>query len=84
LSQLKQNFAKVKLGGGEKNPKLQRKENGLRGNALIILLDPKATEISFVGEGTYADHGGCPSEVFVVKWDTSKGNNVISLQMMPP
>jgi acetyl-CoA carboxylase carboxyltransferase component len=50
------------------------------------LLDPKAKciEIGFVGEGMYADHGGCPSGGVVVKWDTSKGNNVLSLQMMPP
>jgi acetyl-CoA carboxylase carboxyltransferase component len=27
----------------------------------------------------YADHGGCPSGGVVVKWDTSKGNNVLSL-----
>jgi hypothetical protein len=49
------------------------------------LLDPKAKciEIGFVGEGMY-DHGGCPSGGVVVKWDTSKGNNVLSLQMMPP
>jgi hypothetical protein len=26
----------------------------------------------------YADHGGCPSGGVVVKWDTSKGNNVLS------
>jgi acetyl-CoA carboxylase carboxyltransferase component len=38
---------------------------------------------SFVGEGMYADHGGCPSGGVVVKWDTSKENNVLSLQMMP-
>jgi acetyl-CoA carboxylase carboxyltransferase component len=38
------------------------------------LLDPKAKCIggAFVGEGMYADHGGCPSGGVVVKWDTSK------------
>jgi acetyl-CoA carboxylase carboxyltransferase component len=41
-------------------------------------------KLGFVGEGMYADHGGCPSGGVVVKWDTSKGNNVLSLQMMPP
>jgi acetyl-CoA carboxylase carboxyltransferase component len=87
LSQLKQNFAKVKLGGGEK--RIQNyiaKENDCA-ERIDYLLDPKAKCIeigAFVGEGMYADHGGCPSGGVVVKWDTSKGNNVLSLQMMPP
>jgi acetyl-CoA carboxylase carboxyltransferase component len=35
-------------------------------------------KLSFVGEGMYAD-GGCPSGGVVVKWDTSKENNVLLL-----
>jgi hypothetical protein len=49
------------------------------------LLDPKAKciEIGALLVKECTDHGGCPSGC-VVKWDTSKGNNVLSLQMMPP
>jgi hypothetical protein len=41
------------------------------------LLDAKAKsiEIGFVGEGMYAEHGGCPSGGVVVKWDTSEESN---------
>jgi acetyl-CoA carboxylase carboxyltransferase component len=48
------------------------------------LLDPKAKCIEIGALLVNADHGGCPSGGVVVKWDTSKGNNVLSLQMMPP
>jgi acetyl-CoA carboxylase carboxyltransferase component len=32
---------------------------------------------AFVGEGMYADHGGCPSGGVVVKWDTSKKQCIV-------
>ena len=65
LSQLKQNFAKVKLGGGEKRIQKLHSEGKMTARERIdYLLDPKAKCIeigAFVGEGMYADHGGCPS-----------------------
>jgi acetyl-CoA carboxylase carboxyltransferase component len=43
------------------------------------LLDPKAKciEIGVVGEGMYADHGGCPSGGVVVKMGYIKGKQCI-------
>ncbi|MEZ7497771.1 carboxyl transferase domain-containing protein [Flavobacterium sp. Arc3] len=71
LSQLKQKISKVKLGGGEKRIQKLHGEGKMTARERIdYLLDPKAKSIeigAFVGEGMYADHGGCPSGGVVVK-----------------
>lgn len=71
LSDLKQRFAKVKLGGGEKRIAKLHSEGKMTARERIdYLLDPKAKSIeigAFAGEGMYAEHGGCPSGGVVVK-----------------
>ena len=81
LSQLKQNFSKVKLGGGEKRIQKLHAEGKMTARERIdYLLDPKAKSIeigAFVGEGMYADYGGCPSGGVVVKIGYIKGKQCI-------
>ena len=71
LSEIKQKFAKVKLGGGIKRIEKLHSEGKMTARERIdYLLDPKANCIeigAFVGEGMYAEHGGCPSGGVVVK-----------------
>ncbi len=71
LSDLKHRFAKVKLGGGEKRIEKLHSEGKMTARERIdYLLDPKTKCIEiggFVGEGMYAEHGGCPSGGVVVK-----------------
>ena len=71
LSDLKQRFAKVRLGGGEKRIEKLHAEGKMTARERIdYLLDEKAKSIeigAFVGDGMYAEHGGCPSGGVVVK-----------------
>jgi 3-methylcrotonyl-CoA carboxylase beta subunit len=71
LSNLKQKFAKVKLGGGEKRIEKLHSEGKMTARERIdYLLDTnsKCIEIgAFVGDGMYAEHGGCPSGGVVIK-----------------
>ena len=71
VSDLKQKFAKVKLGGGEKRIEKLHSEGKMTARERIdYLLDEKAKSIeigAFVGDGMYAEHGGCPSGGVVVK-----------------
>ncbi|MBL0012433.1 MAG: acyl-CoA carboxylase subunit beta [Flavobacterium sp.] len=71
LSDLKQRFAKVRMGGGEKRIQKLHDEGKMTARERIdYLLDPKAKSIeigAFVGDGMYAEHGGCPSGGVVVK-----------------
>ncbi len=71
LSDLKQRFAKVKLGGGEKRiAKLHAEGKMTARERIDYLLDTKSKSIeigAFAGEGMYAEHGGCPSGGVVVK-----------------
>jgi 3-methylcrotonyl-CoA carboxylase beta subunit len=71
LSDLKQRFAKVRMGGGEKRIQKLHAEGKMTARERIdYLLDPKAKSIeigAFVGDGMYAEHGGCPSGGVVVK-----------------
>ena len=71
LSELKQKFAKVKLGGGEKRIEKLHSEGKMTARERIAyLLDENAKNIEiggFAGEGMYAEHGGCPSGGVVVK-----------------
>ncbi len=71
LSDLKQRFVKVKLGGGEKRIAKLHSEGKMTARERIdYLLDHKSKSIeigAFVGDGMYAEHGGCPSGGVVVK-----------------
>jgi 3-methylcrotonyl-CoA carboxylase beta subunit len=71
LSDLKQRFAKVKLGGGQTRIDKHHAQNKLTARERIdYLLDDKKESIeigAFVGEGMYKEHGGCPSGGVVIK-----------------
>ncbi len=71
LSDLKQRFAKVKLGGGLKKIEKLHLEGKMTARERIdYLLDDKSKSIeigAFVGDGMYAEQGGCPSGGVVVK-----------------
>ena len=81
ISNLKQKFAKVKVGGGEKRIEKLHNEGKMTARERIdYLLDAKANSIeigTFVGEGMYAEHGGCPSGGVVVKIGYVKGKQCI-------
>ncbi|MDP2161292.1 MAG: carboxyl transferase domain-containing protein [Flavobacterium sp.] len=81
LSDLKQRFAKVKLGGGEKRiAKLHAEGKMTARERIDYLLDPKAKSIeigAFVGDGMYTEHGGCPSGGVVVKIGYIKGKQCV-------
>ncbi len=81
LSDLKQKFAKVKLGGGEKRIEKLHSEGKMTARERIdYLLDGKSKSIeigAFVGDGMYAEHGGCPSGGVVVKIGYIKGKQCI-------
>ena len=81
LSDLKQRFAKVKLGGGIKRIEKLHLEGKMTARERIdYLLDEneKSIEIgAFVGDGMYAEHGGCPSGGVVVKIGYISGKQCI-------
>jgi len=81
ITDLKQKFAKVKLGGGEKRIEKLHSEGKMTARERIdYLLDDKAKSIeigAFVGDGMYAEHGGCPSGGVVVKIGYIKGKQCI-------
>ncbi|MGC4039545.1 MAG: carboxyl transferase domain-containing protein [Flavobacterium sp.] len=81
LSDLKQRFTKVKLGGGEKRIEKLHAEGKMTARERIdYLLDDKAKSIeigAFVGDGMYAEHGGCPSGGVVVKMGYISGKQCI-------
>ncbi len=81
LSDLKQRFAKVKLGGGEKRIAKLHSEGKMTARERIdYLLDDGAKNIeigAFAGEGMYAEHGGCPSGGAVIKIGYIKGKQCI-------
>jgi len=77
LSEMKQRFAKVRLGGGEKRIEKLHAEGKMTARERIdYLLDKGAKSIeigAFAGEGMYTEHGGCPSGGVVVKIGYVKG-----------
>ncbi|UUW07058.1 acyl-CoA carboxylase subunit beta [Flavobacterium plurextorum] len=81
LSELKQKFAKVKLGGGEKRiEKLHAEGKMTARERITYLLDENSNSIEvggFAGEGMYKEHGGCPSGGVVVKIGYVKGKQCI-------
>ena len=74
VTDLKKRFAQVKLGGGQKRIEKLHAEGKMTARERIdYLLDDKANSIeigAFVGDGMYAEHGGCPSGGVVVKMGT--------------
>ena len=81
LSALRQRLSTVKLGGGEKRIQKLHSEGKMTARERIdYLLDAKAKSIeigAFVGEGMYAEHGGCPSGGVVVKIGYIRGKQCI-------
>jgi len=81
LTDLKQKFAKVKLGGGEKRIEKLHNEGKMTARERIdYLLDANAKIIEiggFVGYGMYEEHGGCPSGGVVVKMGYIRGKQCI-------
>ena len=81
LSDLKQRFAKVKLGGGQKRiDKLHGEGKMTARERIDYLLDQNAKNIeigAFVGDGMYAEHGGCPSGGVVIKMGYVAGKQCI-------
>ena len=81
LSDLKQRFVKVKLGGGEKRiAKLHYEGKMTARERIDYLLDEKTKSIeigAFVGEGMYAEQGGCPSGGVVIKIGYISGKQCI-------
>ena len=81
LSELKQKLAKVRLGGGQKRIEKLHAEGKMTARERIdYLLDENAKSVeigAFVGEGMYAEHGGCPSGGVVVKMGYIRGKQCI-------
>lgn len=81
VSDLRQKFAKVKLGGGEKRIAKLHAEGKLTARERIeYLLDKDSDSIeigAFVGDDMYQEHGGCPSGGVVVKIGYVKGKQCI-------
>jgi acetyl-CoA carboxylase carboxyltransferase component len=81
LSNLRQQLAKVKLGGGEKRIQKQHAEGKMTARERIDYLldaDVESIEIgALTGEGMYKEHGGCPSGGVVVKIGYIKGKQCI-------
>ncbi len=81
LSDLKQKFAKVKLGGGQKRIEKLHAEGKMTARERIdYLLDKDAASIevgAFAGDGMYVEHGGCPSGGVVVKIGYIQGKQCI-------
>ena len=81
LSDLKNRFAQVKLGGGPKRIEKLHAEGKMTARERIdYLLDEKTKSIeigAFVGDGMYKEHGGCPSGGVVVKIGYISGKQCI-------
>ncbi len=81
LSELNKNYARVKLGGGEKRIEKHHSKGKMTARERIdYLLDNKndAIEIgAFAGDDMYEEHGGCPSGGVVVKIGYIKGKQCI-------
>ncbi len=81
VSDLKNRFAQVKLGGGTKRiEKLHAEAKMTARERIDYLLDEKSKSIeigAFVGDGMYKEHGGCPSGGVVVKIGFISGKQCI-------
>ena len=81
ITDLKQKFAIIKLGGGEKRIEKLHGEGKMTARERIdYLLDNNSKNIEiggFVGYGMYEEHGGCPSGGVVVKIGYIKGKQCV-------
>ncbi|WP_127844679.1 acyl-CoA carboxylase subunit beta [Psychroflexus aestuariivivens] len=81
VSDLREKFAKVSLGGGEKKIEKHHGKGKMTARERVdFLLDnaDEAIEIgAFAGEGMYEEHGGCPGGGVVVKIGSVSGKKVI-------
>jgi len=81
VSDLRQKFAKVKLGGGKTRIEKHHSKGKMTARERIdYLLDDKENCIeigAFAGEDMYVDHGGCPSGGVVIKIGYVKGKQCI-------
>ncbi len=81
LSELKQRFAKVKLGGGQSRIDKHHSKGKMTARERIdYLLDNKNPSIeiaAFAGDDMYKEHGGCPSAGVVVKIGYVSGKQCI-------
>lgn len=80
-SNLKQRFAKIKLGGGKDKIKKHHAKGKMTARERIdYLLDPKSKSIEiggFAGYLMYKEHGGCPSGGVIVKIGYVSGKQCI-------
>lgn len=81
VSDLRQRFAKVKLGGGQKRIDKHHEKGKLTARERIDYLLDNGTEAieigAFAGEDMYKEHGGCPSGGVVVKIGYVQGKQCI-------
>ena len=81
VSDLRQRFAKVKLGGGEKRIAKHHEKGKMTARERVNFLLDKADDAieigAFAGDGMYAEHGGCPSGGVVVKIGRVSGKQCI-------
>ncbi len=81
VSDLKSKLAVVKLGGGKKRIEKLHADGKMTARERIdYLLDENQDNIeigAFVGDGMYAEHGGCPSGGVVVKIGYIRGKQCI-------
>ena len=81
ITNLKQKFANIKLGGGEKRIEKLHGEGKMTARERIdYLLDANSKNIEiggFAGYGMYEEHGGCPSGGVVIKIGYIKGKQCI-------
>ena len=81
VANLRQKFAKVKLGGGKKRLEKQHDKGKLTARERIDYLfdkNSKSIEIgAFAGDNMYTEHGGCPSGGVVVKIGYVQGKQCI-------
>ncbi|MDT0607377.1 acyl-CoA carboxylase subunit beta [Croceitalea rosinachiae] len=81
VSELKNRFAQVKLGGGKSRIEKHHAKGKMTARERIAYLldeDKDSIEIGgFAGEGMYEEHGGCPSAGVVIKIGYVQGKQCI-------
>jgi 3-methylcrotonyl-CoA carboxylase beta subunit len=81
LSELRKRMAKVALGGGKAKIEKQHAKGKMTARERIdYLLDSKTERIeigAFVGDGMYAEHGGCPAGGVVIQMGYVSGKQCL-------